>query len=154
MPAGVKWGENLASQWQGVAKLMQAEKSPACRLRRRPPAYTNELIDEINKFDAKAVAEEAKADEVARAVRQVRRQQEETRMTASSSSVRGRTTSRRCACRRRMRSRFRIGPTPPQVWYERELERIFRKIVELRGPREPVAQRRRLPHARGRRHPA
>jgi NitT/TauT family transport system substrate-binding protein len=61
VPAGVKWGENVESQWRGVARLMQAEKM-------LPEdydvagSYTNELIDAINQFDAKAVAEAAKAD--------------------------------------------------------------------------------------------
>jgi NitT/TauT family transport system substrate-binding protein len=60
VPAGVKWGENLASQWKGVAALMQAEKLLPADYD-PTTAYTNELIDEINKFDAKAVAQEAKA---------------------------------------------------------------------------------------------
>jgi NitT/TauT family transport system substrate-binding protein len=61
VPSGVKWGENVESQWRGVARLMQAEKM-------LPEdydvasSYTNELIDAINQFDAKAVAEAAKAD--------------------------------------------------------------------------------------------
>jgi NitT/TauT family transport system substrate-binding protein len=61
VPPGVKWGENLESQWRGVARLMQAEKM-------LPPdfdvksSYTNELIDKINDFDPKAVAEAAKAE--------------------------------------------------------------------------------------------
>jgi NitT/TauT family transport system substrate-binding protein len=60
VPAGVKWGENIASQWQGVAKLLQAEKL-------LPPdydvqgSYTNELIDAVNDFDAQAVVQAAKA---------------------------------------------------------------------------------------------
>jgi NitT/TauT family transport system substrate-binding protein len=60
VPAGVKWGENIASQWQGVARLLQAEKL-------LPPdydvqtSYTNELIDAINDFDAQAVVQAAKA---------------------------------------------------------------------------------------------
>jgi NitT/TauT family transport system substrate-binding protein len=60
VPAGVKWGENIASQWQGVARLLQKEKL-------LPPdydvqaSYTNELIDAVNDFDAQAVVEAAKA---------------------------------------------------------------------------------------------
>jgi NitT/TauT family transport system substrate-binding protein len=61
VPAGVKWGENLESQWRGVAKLMQAEKMLPDDFDYRS-AYTNELIDEINKFDANAVIAAAKAD--------------------------------------------------------------------------------------------
>ena len=61
VPAGVKWGENLESQWRGVAKLMQAENLLPADYD-VTASYTNELIDEINKFDAKAVAEAAKAD--------------------------------------------------------------------------------------------
>ena len=59
-PANVKWGENVAAQWTGMAKLMQAEKllptdfDPAS-------AYTNELIDEINAFDQAAVEQAARA---------------------------------------------------------------------------------------------
>jgi len=60
VPAGVKWGENLASQWQGVAKLMQAENLLPADFD-TGTAYTNELIDEINNFDAAGVAAEAKA---------------------------------------------------------------------------------------------
>ena len=60
VPPGVKWGENVESQWQGVARLMQAEKLLPADFDVKS-AYTNELIDEINKFDAKAVAEAAKA---------------------------------------------------------------------------------------------
>jgi hypothetical protein len=56
----VKWGENLASQWKGVAKLMQAEKLLPADYD-ATTAYTNELIDDVNKFDAKAVEAEAKA---------------------------------------------------------------------------------------------
>jgi NitT/TauT family transport system substrate-binding protein len=61
VPAGVKWGENLETQWRGVAKLMQAENLLPADYD-VTASYTNELIDEINKFDAKAVAEAAKAD--------------------------------------------------------------------------------------------
>ena len=61
VPAGVKWGENVESQWRGVAKLMQAEKLLPEDFD-VTASYTNELIDAINKFDAKAVAEAAKAE--------------------------------------------------------------------------------------------
>ena len=61
VPPGVKWGENLASQWKGVAKLMQAEKLLPADFD-ATTSYTNELIDEINQFDAKAVEAEAKAE--------------------------------------------------------------------------------------------
>jgi NitT/TauT family transport system substrate-binding protein len=60
VPPGVKWGENLESQWKGVAKLMQQEKLLPDDFN-VTASYTNEFIDEINNFDAKAVAEEAKA---------------------------------------------------------------------------------------------
>jgi NitT/TauT family transport system substrate-binding protein len=60
VPPGVKWGENLESQWKGVAKLMQAENLLPADFD-VTASYTNELIDEVNKFDAKAVADEAKA---------------------------------------------------------------------------------------------
>jgi len=60
VPPGVKWGENLASQWKGVAKLMQAENLLPADYD-ATTAYTNELIDEVNNFDAKAVEAEAKA---------------------------------------------------------------------------------------------
>jgi NitT/TauT family transport system substrate-binding protein len=60
VPAGVKWGENLESQWKGVARLMQAENLLPADYD-ATAAYTNELIDEVNKFDAKAVEAEAKA---------------------------------------------------------------------------------------------
>jgi NitT/TauT family transport system substrate-binding protein len=60
VPAGVKWGENLAAQWQGVARLMKAEKLLPDDYD-ATTAYTNELIDEVNTFDAKAVEAEAKA---------------------------------------------------------------------------------------------
>lgn len=61
VPSGVRWGENLESQWRGVAKLMQAENLLPADFD-VTSAYTNELIDEINKFDAKAVAAAAKAE--------------------------------------------------------------------------------------------
>jgi NitT/TauT family transport system substrate-binding protein len=60
VPAGVKWGENLASQWTGVAKLMQAEHLLPADFD-ATLAYTNELIDAVNTFDAAAVVAEAKA---------------------------------------------------------------------------------------------
>lgn len=60
-PKGVKWGENLESQWRGVARLMQAENLLPADFD-VTASYTNELIDEINKFDAAAVAAAAKAD--------------------------------------------------------------------------------------------
>lgn len=60
VPAGVKWGENVESQWNGVARLMQAEKLLPADFDVKS-SYTNELIDAINQFDAKAVAEAAKA---------------------------------------------------------------------------------------------
>jgi NitT/TauT family transport system substrate-binding protein len=60
VPAGVRWGENLASQWRGVARLMQAENLlPADFV--TASAYTNELIDAINSFDAADVVAQAKA---------------------------------------------------------------------------------------------
>jgi NitT/TauT family transport system substrate-binding protein len=61
VPPNVKWGENVESQWRGVARLMQAEGL-------LPPdydvasSYTNELVNAINDFDASAVAEAAKSD--------------------------------------------------------------------------------------------
>lgn len=61
VPPGVKWGENVESQWRGVARLMQAEKLLPEDFD-VTSSYTNELIDAINQFDAKAVAEAAKAD--------------------------------------------------------------------------------------------
>jgi NitT/TauT family transport system substrate-binding protein len=61
VPAGVKWGENVESQWRGVARLMQAEKLLPEDFD-VTAAYTNELIDAINQFDAGAVAEAAKAE--------------------------------------------------------------------------------------------
>jgi NitT/TauT family transport system substrate-binding protein len=61
IPPGVKWGENVESQWRGIARLMQAEKLLPEDFDVKA-SYTNELIDEINKFDAKAVVEAAKAD--------------------------------------------------------------------------------------------
>jgi NitT/TauT family transport system substrate-binding protein len=60
-PKGVKWGENLEAQWRGVAKLMQAENLLPADFD-VTASYTNELIDEINKFDANAVIAAAKAD--------------------------------------------------------------------------------------------
>ncbi len=59
VPAGVKWGENVASQWKTVAELLKqdgmlpGEFDPTS-------AYTNELIDKVNDFDAKAVEEDAR----------------------------------------------------------------------------------------------
>jgi NitT/TauT family transport system substrate-binding protein len=61
VPPGVKWGQNLESQWQGVARLMQAEKMLPADFD-VTGSYTNELIDAINQFDAKAVEAAAKAD--------------------------------------------------------------------------------------------
>lgn len=61
VPPGVKWGENLEAQWRGVAKLMQAENLLPADYD-VTSSYTNEFIDEINKFDAKAVEEAAKAE--------------------------------------------------------------------------------------------
>jgi NitT/TauT family transport system substrate-binding protein len=61
VPPNVKWGENVESQWRGVARLMQAEGL-------LPPdydvasSYTNELINAVNDFDARAVVEAAKSD--------------------------------------------------------------------------------------------
>ena len=60
VPAGVKWGEKVASQWQAVARLMQAEKLLPADYD-LPASYNNELIDAINDFDAQAVVEAAKA---------------------------------------------------------------------------------------------
>jgi NitT/TauT family transport system substrate-binding protein len=60
VPRGVKWGENLASQWRGVAKLMQAENLLPADFD-TTAAYTNELINAINNFDAADVVAEAKA---------------------------------------------------------------------------------------------
>lgn len=60
VPAGVKWGENIESQWKAVAQLMQAENLLPADYDVKG-SYTNELIDAINQFDAKAVAAEAKA---------------------------------------------------------------------------------------------
>jgi NitT/TauT family transport system substrate-binding protein len=60
VPPGVKWGENIESQWKGVARLMQAEKLLPADFD-VTGSYTNELIDAINQFDAKAVAEAAKS---------------------------------------------------------------------------------------------
>jgi NitT/TauT family transport system substrate-binding protein len=59
VPPGVKWGENVASQWQGVARLMQAEKLLPADFDANG-CYSNELIDAINDFDARAVVEAAK----------------------------------------------------------------------------------------------
>lgn len=61
VPDGVKWGENLESQWRGVARLMQAEKLLPADFD-VTSSYTNESIDAINQFDAKAIAEAAKAE--------------------------------------------------------------------------------------------
>lgn len=61
VPPGVKWGENVESQWRGVARLMQAEKLLPADYD-VASSYTNELIDAINQFDAKAIVEAAKAD--------------------------------------------------------------------------------------------
>lgn len=60
-PDNVKWGENQESQWRGVAKLMQAEGLLPADYD-LTSSYTNEFIDEVNKFDAKAVADAAKAE--------------------------------------------------------------------------------------------
>jgi NitT/TauT family transport system substrate-binding protein len=61
VPRGVKWGENVESQWRGLARLMQAEKLLPVDYD-VAASYTNELIGTINDFDAKAVVEAAKAD--------------------------------------------------------------------------------------------
>ena len=61
VPPDVKWGENLESQWRGVARLMQAERLLPTDYD-VTASYTNELIGRINDFDAKAVVEVAKAD--------------------------------------------------------------------------------------------
>lgn len=61
VPPGIKWGENVESQWRGVARLMQAEKLLPADFD-VTTSYTNELIDAINNFDTKAVTEAAKAD--------------------------------------------------------------------------------------------
>jgi NitT/TauT family transport system substrate-binding protein len=61
VPPAVKWGENLESQWRGVARLMQTEKMLPADFD-VTASYTNELIDAINQFDAKAVEAAAKAD--------------------------------------------------------------------------------------------
>jgi hypothetical protein len=57
----VKWGENVESQWRGLARLMQAEKLLPADFD-VAASYTNELIGAINDFDAKSVVEAAKAD--------------------------------------------------------------------------------------------
>lgn len=62
VPEGVKWGENLESQWRGLAKLLKAEKMLPEDFD-VTEAYTNELIDEINKFDADEIVAKAKAEE-------------------------------------------------------------------------------------------
>ena len=47
VPAGVRWGENLASQWRSLAKLMQAENLLPADFD-ITSADTSELIDAIN----------------------------------------------------------------------------------------------------------
>jgi NitT/TauT family transport system substrate-binding protein len=61
VPPDIKWGENVEAQWQGVARLMQAEKLLPADYD-VTAAYTNELIGAINDFDAKAAVAAAKTD--------------------------------------------------------------------------------------------
>lgn len=60
LPKGVKWGENLESQWNGIADLMKKEGLLAKDFDVKT-VYTNALIDKINDFDQQAVIAQAKA---------------------------------------------------------------------------------------------
>lgn len=61
VPDGVKWGESVEAQWRGLARLLQAENLLPADYD-VAASYTNELIDTVNDFDAKAVETAAKAD--------------------------------------------------------------------------------------------
>ena len=54
VPPGVKWGENLQSQWRGLARLLQAENLLPADYD-VAASYTNDLIDAINDFDPSAI---------------------------------------------------------------------------------------------------
>lgn len=60
LPKGVKWGENLESQWNGIADLMKKEGLLPKDFDVKS-VYTNALIDKINAFDQQAVVAQAKA---------------------------------------------------------------------------------------------
>src|SRR5262245_35496423 len=60
LPAGVRWGENLASPWRGIARLMHAENLLPANFD-TASVYTNERIDALNNFDAADVVAQAKA---------------------------------------------------------------------------------------------
>jgi NitT/TauT family transport system substrate-binding protein len=59
VPPGVKWGENLASQWKETANLMKEENLLPADFD-PSTSYTNEFIEEANKFDVKAIEDEAR----------------------------------------------------------------------------------------------
>lgn len=59
---GQKWGESIDAQWAQTAKMAIDEKLIPEDFD-VSAAYTNEFIDEINDFDAAAVAEKAKASD-------------------------------------------------------------------------------------------
>ena len=58
-PDGVKWGENLDAQWQRLVAMLVDEGLLPKDFNIKA-AYTNQFIDEINKFDEKQVVELAK----------------------------------------------------------------------------------------------
>jgi len=60
VPPGVKWGENLQSQWRGLARLLQAENLLPADYD-VAASYTNDLIDAINDFDPSAIEAPARA---------------------------------------------------------------------------------------------
>ncbi len=59
-PEGVRWGENIDSNWSNFADLLKAEGLIPQDFD-VSQAYTNELIDDINNFDPDAIAALAKA---------------------------------------------------------------------------------------------
>lgn len=59
---GEKWGENIVGQWKVTADMAIAEKLLPEDFD-VSKAYTNQFIDEINKFDEKAVIEKAKSSD-------------------------------------------------------------------------------------------
>lgn len=58
-PQGVKWGENVDSQWNRLIS-MSIEEGLVPKDFNTKAAYTNQFIDEINKFDENQIVEMAK----------------------------------------------------------------------------------------------
>lgn len=59
IPAGAKWGQNVDARWKALADMLVKENLVPKDFDVKA-AYTNQLIDQINAFDANKIAELAK----------------------------------------------------------------------------------------------